>query len=94
MTDLTTKELRDLKARAHHLKPVVTVADKGITENIKAAVDEALEVHELIKVRVRGADRDSRTAIMDELVSLSGAAKIGAIGGIVILYRKSETNDG
>ena len=52
MTDnkLSTKEILELKARAHHLHPVVMVGQQGLTESVIKAPDAALTAHELIKV--------------------------------------------
>ena len=59
MTDnkLSTKEILELKARAHHLHPVVMVGQQGLTESVIKETDAALTAHELIKVRVFGDDR-------------------------------------
>jgi RNA-binding protein len=37
-----------LRALGHQLKPVVTVAGNGLTENVITEVDRALSDHELI----------------------------------------------
>ena len=44
----------DLSARAHHLSPVVTVGQKGLTESVLREIDRALTAHELISMGVPG----------------------------------------
>ena len=48
---LTPSERKALKAKAHKLDPVVQIGDKGLTEQVIAEIDRALQAHELIKVR-------------------------------------------
>ena len=51
----------------HNLKPVVTIAAKGLSENVGAELDRALSDHELIKVKLAVGDRLAKKAISDEL---------------------------
>ena len=59
--DLTRTQIRHLRGLCHRLDPVVMVADKGLTDNVRAEVELALDSHELIKVKLRG-DREQRNA--------------------------------
>ena len=63
---LNQKQKKYLKSLGHSLSPVVTVADKGLTDNVIQAIEEALDFHELIKVKVR-LHRDARVAVYDEI---------------------------
>jgi putative YhbY family RNA-binding protein len=76
-----------LRARAHHLRPVVLLGSAGLTDAIIKEADRALAAHELIKVRIPGDDRDQREAICGELAGRLGAARIQAIGKLLVLYR-------
>ena len=88
--NLTEKQLRFLRGKAHALKPVVMLGNKGLTDNVVAETVEALRVHELIKVRVRAADREARDALLAELVKRSGGTLVGRIGHVATLYRPGE----
>lgn len=77
---------RTLRARAHALKPVVIVADRGLDDTVVEETRRALEHHELIKVRIR-RDRDERPAVAQSLCESTGASLIQSIGQIVCLYR-------
>ncbi len=87
---LTKSQIRMLKAKAHHLKPVVSVGSKGITETLLSELDITLNTHELIKVKLGIADRDERRETADTLCQQSGAELVGTIGQIAILYRKKQ----
>lgn len=87
---LTNKQRRQLRSLAHHLKPVVMVGDKGITENLLAELDRALESHELIKVTIAGADKNERRTLSEELCQNSSAELVQMIGRISVLYRAAQ----
>ena len=84
---LTRDERLALRARAHHLNPVVLLGAAGLTEAILKETDRALGAHELIKVRIPGDDRDEREAIGSQLADRLGAARVQAIGKLLVLYR-------
>jgi RNA-binding protein len=87
---LTERQLRFLKGRAHALKPVVMLGQKGLTDNVVAETIEALRVHELIKVKVRAADREARDVLVAELVTRTASTLVGRIGHVATLYRPAE----
>lgn len=86
---LTSSQRRDLRARAHHLNAVVQTGSKGLTESVIAEIDQALEHHELMKVKLAGADRDDRKEMAAELAAQLKAEIVGSIGSVVILYREN-----
>jgi RNA-binding protein len=87
---LTEKQLRFLRGKAHALKPVVMIGNKGLTDNVVAEAVEALRVHELIKVKVRAADRAARDALLAGLVARSQGTLVNRIGHVATLYRPGE----
>ena len=89
MTELTPVQRRALRAQAHHLNPVVSVAGNGLSPSVLAEIERNLDAHELIKVRVYGEDRDARDAIMAEVCERTGAANVQHIGNILVLWRKA-----
>ena len=88
---LNQKQKKYLKGIGHSLSPVVMVADKGLTENVMAAIEEALNAHELIKVKVR-LQRDARVDIYTEICNQTGAEMITTIGMVLLLYRPTKKN--
>jgi RNA-binding protein len=82
-----------LRTVAHSLNPVVTLAQKGLTENVTKELHRALKEHELIKVKVLAADRDSRRALTQEICDLTGAELVQSIGNVAVLYKASEKPD-
>ncbi len=75
-----------LRGLAHDTKPVVTVADKGLTENIMIELDICLDQHELVKVKLR-TDRETREQHSHIILTTTGAIKIQSIGQTLTIYR-------
>lgn len=87
---LTTKQKQFLKGLAHHLNPVVMLGNNGLTEGVLAEIDNALNHHELIKVKIAGAERDEKQLIINAIVRETQAVEVQAIGHILVLFRPSE----
>jgi len=85
--DLDRDKRLALRAGAHHLRPMVLLGSAGLTEAVVKETDRALAAHELIKVRIPSDDRDERDQIYAELADRLGAARVQAIGKLVVLFR-------
>jgi RNA-binding protein len=77
---------KKLRAEAHTLKPVVMIGQSGLTTGVLAELNQALNIHELLKVRIR-AERDERKLITEKICTDSGAELIQSIGQIAVIYR-------
>ena len=86
---LSTSSRRDLRAKAHALKPVVLLGQHGLTPTVIAAIDEALAAHELIKVRLRGIEREDRNSFAAQIAVPLHAEVVNLIGHILTLYREA-----
>ncbi|MBK1642608.1 RNA-binding protein [Chromatium okenii] len=87
---ITEKQKRWLKAQAHHLKPVVLVGQRGLTEGVFSEIDHALNDHELIKVRINAGDREERATAINLIQERSQAVLVARIGNVAIVYRANE----
>lgn len=81
---------RSLKAKAHHLKPIVLIGAKGLTQAVTAETDLALLTHELIKVKINGTEREDRILMAHELCQQLQAELVQLIGNTAIIYRKNK----
>ncbi len=92
--NMTAKQdARQLRAIGHKLKPVVTVAGKGLTEGVIGEIDRALEQHELIKVKLAVGDRAARAATAEAVCEACGAQLVQAIGSVILVLRRSSKPD-
>ena len=87
MEELTGAQRKHLRGLAHHVKAVVHVGRNGVTDPVLQEVEEALDYHELIKVKLvdpQGRKKD----LANELASRSGGTRVGLVGNVVTLYRQ------
>lgn len=87
---LSDKQILFLRKQCHHLKPIVTVGNAGLTENVLNEIDLALAHHELVKVKINTGDRDERTNMIDAITSTSHANLIQTIGHTASFYRVAD----
>lgn len=87
---ISSEDKKHLRRLGHNLNPVVTVAGNGLTENVSAEIERALNDHELIKVKLAIADREAKKAITDSICTSHSAQLVQAIGHVILLYRKAD----
>ena len=68
---LSERQRKYLRGLAHPLEPVILVGNAGLTEGVVKETARALHDHELVKVKIRGSDREARDAAFEALASLS-----------------------
>jgi len=81
-------EKKQLKTQAHPLKPVIIIGAKGLTQPVLDETNIALDAHELIKIKINGADKAERLEMASSLCDTLQAEFIQLIGFIVVVYRK------
>ncbi|KXB30928.1 RNA-binding protein [Dechloromonas denitrificans] len=87
MPQLSSIERRELRARAHNLDPVVSIAENGLTESVLKEIDINLKAHQLIKIRVYGDSRENRIAYLEQICAELDAAPVQHIGKLLIVWR-------
>jgi RNA-binding protein len=90
---MSKRDEKQLRAIGHKLKPVVTVAAKGLSEGVIAEIERALNDHELIKVKLAVGDKQEREAVADDICAHTGASLLQATGGMLLLLRRSPQPD-
>lgn len=88
--DTSTKQ--NLKAQAHHLKPVVILGAQGLSDAVINETDVALTAHELIKIKMKGLDKKDRKENAEMICQRLNAEIIQMIGNIVVLYRENPSD--
>jgi RNA-binding protein len=92
MLKLTPTERSALRADAHVLNPIVIIGEAGLTEAVLKEIDNGLDAHGLIKVRVFGDDREARIGMYETICERLRASPIQHIGKLLVVYRpKKET---
>ena len=87
MLKLTPTERSALRSEAHALNPIVIIGEAGLTEPVLKEIDNGLDAHGLIKVRVFGDDREARLGMYETICDRLGAAPVQHIGKLLVVYR-------
>ncbi|NLZ16950.1 MAG: ribosome assembly RNA-binding protein YhbY [Desulfobulbaceae bacterium] len=85
--DLSGAQKRTLRARGHHLNPVIQIGKEGISENLINSTTAALKSHELVKVKIGQNVPVERGEAAMELARLTASALVQQIGKVFLLYR-------
>ena len=85
---MTSKERAAWRAKANGLEAIFQIGKEGISDNLIAQLDDALDVRELIKVRVHleSAPQPPKE-LAQALGEALGANVIQVIGGMIVLQR-------
>lgn len=86
---INSEQRKQLKAIAHHLKPVVIIAANGLTEGVINELDRALSDHELIKIKISAGEREDRIAIVDDITRKTRSELVQLIGKTAVILRRS-----
>jgi len=81
------RELRELKAKAQRLKPLVKLGKEGLSESFLRGLDQALSDHELVKVKFEEF-KDQKKELAPALAARARAQIIMRVGNVVVLFRR------
>lgn len=84
---INAHQKRKFKARAHKLKPVVIIGQKGLHPTLMEEIEATLSHHELIKLKIPGRSEEI-SSMVESIIESTDAEFIQQIGGTVTLYRK------
>jgi len=85
---LSRDEIKTLRGDAHALAPVVRVGNSGLSEGVIQAIDDALEAHELVKIKIMSDDRAQRAEWGATVMQRTRSEKVQAIGKTLTVWRK------
>lgn len=91
MKKLTSYQKKHLRGLAHNLKPVVFIGQKGMTDKVASSTDDALNAHELIKVKFNEFKNKIEKKQIAELIETgTGCQLVGILGHVAIFFRQHE----
>ena len=79
---------RVLRGHGHALSPVVQVGKSGVTHAVVKQVNQALEDHELIKVKIGSECPVDRHQVADRLDDEPGVDLVQMVGRVLLLYKR------
>ncbi|GHU30211.1 hypothetical protein AGMMS50256_16690 [Betaproteobacteria bacterium] len=87
MLEISADQRRSLRARAHTLKPVVSISQNGLAESVLKEIGVCLDSHELIKIRIYNDDREEREHLINDICERLDAAPVQHIGKLLVIWR-------
>lgn len=89
MESLKGYQKRFLRGLAHRLKPVVFVGQKGFTQPLADAMDDALDHHELVKVKfLEFKEKGKKLALIEQIEKTVFCEMAGRVGHTAIFFRR------
>ena len=80
---------RFLRSLAHSLKPVVFVGQKGFTQPLSDAMNDALDHHELVKVKfVEFKEKEKKLALTEQIENTVPCEMVGMVGHVATFFRQ------
>jgi RNA-binding protein len=86
MSSLTNAQIRELKARAQLMKPMLKVGHDGLSAPFIAALDDLLKRHGLVKVKFSDF-KEQKKELTPQLAEKTGSELIMRVGNVAVLYR-------
>jgi RNA-binding protein len=87
--NLSGKQRHYLRGLAHHKKPVVLIGDAGVSAAVLHEIEQALNHHELVKIKLR-ADREEREQMLARICEQTGAEPVQMIGQMAVIFRPAD----
>ncbi len=87
---LTNKQRAQLSSMANSMNPILQIGKASLTPEFIAAVDEALEARELIKISVLKNCFDDPRAIAETIAERTHSEVVRVIGKKIIFYRAAK----
>jgi RNA-binding protein len=84
---LSNPQLRKLKVLAQKLDPVLHLGKAGLTDAFLASVEQALNDHELIKIKF-AAFKEERKSLAAEMAARTQSELVWIVGHVTVLYRE------
>ncbi len=89
---ITSKQRAQLRGLAMSEDTIIQVGKGGISDNVIASVDAALQARELVKGRVLETCEFSPREVLDALCEACGAEPVQVIGTKFVLFRRNHAD--
>jgi RNA-binding protein len=83
----TTKQIAELRGLGQRLEPVAHLGQAGLTGALIASVNQALDSHELVKVKLH-ALKEQKKQLAPQLAERTRSLLVQRVGHVVVLYRQ------
>ena len=88
MQTLGNPQIRKLKALGQRLDPMLKMGKAGLSDGFVKSVDEALTLHELIKIKFDDL-KEQKKELSLQLATRTTSHLVMRVGHVVVLYRQN-----
>ncbi len=86
LESLTNAQIRRFKAAAQLLEPMLKVGKAGLSEGFVATVSQALNQHELVKIKF-AEFKEQKKELAPLLAEKTGSHLVMRVGNVMVLHR-------
>jgi RNA-binding protein len=90
--ELTSSSKKRLKAIGHSINPIINVGKNEITESVINKVNNELDIHELVKIKIQKTSLTPVKDAIEKIASSTNSSIIRIIGSTGLLFRRNEEN--
>jgi RNA-binding protein len=83
---LSSRQTSQLRSLAQRLDPILHLGKAGVTDAFVASVDQALNDHELIKIKFT-AFKETKKPLTEEIATRTNSEFVWIVGHVAVLYR-------
>ncbi len=83
---LSSRQTRQLRSLAQRLDPILHLGKAGVTDAFVASVNQALNDHELIKIKFT-AFKETKKPLAEEIATRTNGELVGIVGHVAVFYR-------
>ena len=87
---LSGKQKRYLRSLAQNQRAMFQIGKDGLSDNLIHTVDDALEAHELVKIKFLKTVSEDHDEIAFDLAMNTGSEIVQTIGHTIVLYRRAK----
>src|SRR5271169_6475520 len=84
--NLTSRQTSQLRSLAQRLEPILHLGKAGVTDAFLASVEQALNDHELIKIKFT-AFKETKKPLAEEIATRTNSELAGIVGHVAVFYR-------
>ncbi len=86
---LSGKQKNYLRGLAHNINPIITIGNNGLSEAVLSELENALDHHELLKIKLPASDKTLRTSLVATICVKTNSTPVQMIGRVSVVYRQS-----
>lgn len=91
--NLTSAQRAYLRSLANTIDTILQIGKDGISDNLIAQIDTALEARELIKIKILNNSECTPKETAAEICEKAGCQSVQIIGGKIVLYRQAKEKE-